>query len=388
MTSQTRDRLILASFFGALWLCFAGTWLGWGQFNPADERRELAPVPRFDRTFPEGLGLYLRDHFGFRGAFVTLNALIRVKLLHTSTTPNVIMGEEGFLFFAGEGAIENYMGLNPMTDCEVSEWVSLFERRAGWLASRHIPFVMAVVPNKETVYPEMMPAGIPRGAGKSRMDRFVEAIRSRTRVPPVDLRPVLIGRKKEHRTYYPSDTHWSQWGAYWAYREMLQVIQKAAPGLVGAALELSDLKAEVAYRTFDLDRMLGLNAIAPERVDTFEPMRAARVTGGQDDPVMTSESDAGPRLVFVRDSFGAALMPYLGVHFSRIYAPNGWTFDPSAVARERADLVILEIVERRLNDALPVDQDGVRQFCAPANRLPLSRGTVSGIAFNAKAELH
>ena len=82
---------------------------------------------------------------------------------------------------------------------------------------------------------------------------------------------------------------------------------------------------------------------------------------------MTSDAAGGPRLVFVRDSFGAALMPYLGMHFSRVYAPNGWTFDPEVVVRERADAVVFELVERRLNEAAPVDPGlpAVRQLCPP-----------------------
>ena len=372
-SSKNRSRLIVASFFGAVWLIFAGTWIGWGQFNPANERRVLAPFPPLDASFPDGFGLYLRDHFGFRGWFVTLNALLRAQVLRTSTSPNVIIGEKGFLFFAGEGAIENYMGLNPMTDCEAESWVELFEQRALWLASRNIPFVVAVVPDKETVYPEMMPDSIPRRSGKSRMDRFVDAMRSQNRIALLDLRPALIKGKTEHRTYYLTDTHWSSWGAYWAYREVLPLIQKTAPQLavaMGPAIDRSALRSGVGHQTFDLNRMLGLNGIAPEATETFVPADPPVVTGGLDDPLMTSETGnpARPRLLFFRDSFGAALMPFLGVHFSRVYAPNGWSFNGDDVIRERPDVVILEIVERRLNVPPPVDSGvggavGVRGPC-------------------------
>ena len=353
MTKQNQYRVIAAAFFGVLWLGFAGTWLGWGQFNAANERRALAPFPRFDRTFPEGLGLYLRDHFGFRGGLVTVNALLRAKLLHTSTTPDVLMGEEGFLFFAGEGALENYMGLKPMSDCEVNAWVSLFIRRAGLV---HVPFVVVVVPNKETVYPEMMPAGLLRGVGKSRMDRVVAALSGRMQV--VDLRSVLINKKALHRTYYLTDTHWSQWGAFWAYREMLPFLDKTAKPLAVAGLTRG-----IVEQTLDLNRMLGLNGFAAERAETFEPPAASNLVGHQDGPLMTIEGAPGKRLVFFRDSFGAALLPFLAAHFSRVYAPNGWTFDAAVVERERPDVVVVEIVERRFNAPPPVDPGSAAQFC-------------------------
>ena len=340
---MTHAHKIAVCFLGALWLCFVATWLQWGQSNGVDERRNLAPMPRVDRTFPEGLGLYLRDHFGFRGWLIEINALVRVKVLRTSTSPEVILGNEGFLFFAGEGTLENYTGSQPMTDAELAAWVALFERRASWLRSQGIPCVVVVAPNKESVYPEMIPGSIVRGAGRSRLDRVMEALRQRA-IPVIDPRTTLVSKKPEHRMYYMTDTHWSEWGAYWAYREILPSINNGEP---------VDCNQGTAAKTFDLTRMLGLNS--RETIETCEPVRQGQVTGAQDDPLMTSESNAGPRLVFFRDSFGAALMPFLSSHFSRIYAPNGWTFDRAPVQKEHPDVVLLEIVERRFNQAPPID---------------------------------
>ena len=332
-----------AAFLAVLWLCFAGTWLGWGQSDSGvGERRALAPWPRINRTFPEGLGLYVRDHFGFRGWLVTLNAMIRVKLLRTSPTPDVVLGEQGFLFFAATGP-----------DSDIGAWVSLFERRAAWLAARGIPLVVTVAPDKETVYPEMIPGSALRiAAGKSRLDRFLDALRQQPGITVIDLRPVLISHKTGHLTYFKTDTHWSSWGAYWAYREILPAVARDA-----IPVELSKLQMGTAQLTFDLNRMLGFGQTAPEAVETFAPPPGGPpVAGGQDDLLMTSETAyAGRRLLFLHDSFGAALMPFLSRHFSRIYAPNGWAFDGSTVLRERPEVVLIELVERRLNDPPPVD---------------------------------
>src|SRR5579863_928289 len=121
-----RARATILAFFSVLWLACAGTWLGWGQFTPADEFRAFSPWPRAGPGFFNGLNLYIHDHFGFRGWFVTLNGLLRAKLFRTSTSPNVIIGKQGFLFYAGDGSLEGYMGTNPMPDCELESWVLLF----------------------------------------------------------------------------------------------------------------------------------------------------------------------------------------------------------------------------------------------------------------------
>ena len=356
-THKPASRLTVAAFYGALWLLFAGTWFGWGQFNPADEKRVFAPMPRrFDGHFREGFSLYLRDHFGFRGWLVTLNGFLRAHILHASTSRMVIVGRDGFLFYTGEEALENYMGLKPMTDCELESWVQLFERRALWLASRNIPFAVLIVPDKETVYPEKMP--IARGTRKTRVDRIVSALRSRTSIPLIDLRSVLTSERKNYNTYYLTDTHWSQWGAYSAYRELLALLNRSAPQ-IGPPVEPSALSHGIVYQPGDLNLMLGMNSIALEAKDTFEPRTQTHVTSGPDDLVMTAgtSNPAQPRLLFIRDSFGAALMPYLDRHFSRIYAPKTWTFDAADVDRERAGVVVFEIVERRFNLDPPMDPE-------------------------------
>ena len=369
--SKAGARLTVAAFYGALWLLVAGTWFGWGQFNPADEKRVFAPVPQLNRRLPESLNLYLRDHFGFRGWFVTLNALLRAKLLHTSTTPKVIVGKQGFLFYASEGAIENYMGLKPISDCELESWVQLFERRALWLASRNIPMVLALVPDKESVYPEMMPSGIDHsGKNKTRADRFAKAIRSRSHISFVDLRPVLIEEKRRHLTYLLTDTHWSRWGAYATYRELLININRAAPQLapsIGGPLEIAQLSIGTASQVGDLNLMLGLNTIAPEVDVTLTPLHPATMSGDPDTMITGGSSNQSqPRLVMFRDSFGAGLIPYLGTHFSRVYAPKTWAFDPLDVMREKADVVVIEIVERAFNDVVPTDPENALRLPSEA----------------------
>ncbi len=368
--SKAGARLTVAAFYGALWLLVAGTWLGWGQFNSADEKRVFAPTPRLNRHLPETLNLYLRVHFGFRGWFVAINAVLRAKLLHTSTTPKVIVGKQGFLFYASEGAIENYMGLKPISDCELESWVQLFERRALWLASRNIPMVVALVSDKESVYPEMMPSGVDHGNHETRADRFAKAIRSRTSISFVDLRPVLIEEKRRHLMYSLTDTHWSPWGAYVGYRELLMAINRAAPQLapsIGSPLETRDLRMGTHRQIGDLNLMLGLNSIAPEVAITLEPLRPAMMTGNPE-TLMTggSSNPSQPRLVMFRDSFGAGLIPYLGTHFSHIYAPKTWAFDPQDVVREKADLVVIEIVERAFNDVVPTDPENALRLPSEA----------------------
>jgi len=357
------SRLVVAAFFTALWLVFVGTWLGWGQFNSSDENRTFSVLPRhLDAAFPGGLKLYLHDHFGFRGWLVTLNAYLRAHMFRTSTSPRVVIGKQGFLFYADEGVLENYIGTTPMTDCEVESWVQLFERRAAWLALHKIPLVVTIAPDKHTIYPEMLPDGIPRSSAPSRTDRFIEALRSRTNLTIVDLRPALKEAKQGRRSYYLTDTHWSQWGAYAAYREVLRAVNKTAPQLaprIGEPLDPAILRIGAIVQTGDLNRILGLGSIAPETKELVHLPNAPPAILSVEEAFyeLGTSNPAQPRLVMMLDSFGSFLLPYLNGHFSRIYALRTWLLDPMTVTREHPDVVVIEMVERRLNEAPPPDPE-------------------------------
>ena len=333
------NRITIASFAAVLWLCMAGTWLGWGAVD--GERRVLAPAPVLGRTFPDQLGMYVRDHYGFRGILTRWNAFLRVRVLGSSTTPEVIVGKGGFLFYGGDGALENFTGGSAGN---VEAWVAAFEKRSAWLAQRGIPLVVMVAPDKESIYPEMMP--VKRSPRASALERFVRAMPAGIRV--IDVRSELRAHKGDHLMYYKTDSHWSPWGGYRAFRQMMPA----------AEVEVRSGRAEQAS---DLPRLLGFEAEVEVAESVVPVAGLKRLEGEQDGPLMVSESaGAGPRLVFFRDSFGAALMPFLGTQFSRIYAPNGWAFDGGTVLRERPDRVMIELVERRLNAPPPVDFFPVR----------------------------
>lgn len=357
--SQLRARLIVTAFFAALWTLFIGTWLEWGQFNRADEYRILSPFPKWNKNLPSTLSAYLSDHFGFRGSLITVNGLLRAKLLHTSTSPKVIFGKQHFLFYAGDKSLESYDGSRPITDCDIDSWVLLLNRRQAWLATKGIPLFVLLAPDKQTIYPEFMPDGIHHAIPTS-ADRWVAAIRSRTHVPLIDMRPPLTAEKERRRVFHKTDTHWDPWGAYIAYREFLNEIARVSPPLgakIGPPVDPTTLTTDFKTITGDLNRLLGLSILEGERAQDFlpahpVPIRAddAVVDGGTGNPKQ-------PRMLMFRDSFASAMAPFLAPHFDHIFGTAIPVFDPDLVKKEHPDLVVVELVERHLNFAVPIDPD-------------------------------
>jgi hypothetical protein len=114
--------------------------------------------------------------------------------------------------------------------------------------------------------------------------------------------------------------------------------------------------------------MLGLGFFGDEQAQFVLPIHPAPVTLKDDLLVGGTSNPLQPRLFMLRDSFAVALGGFLASHFSRLYGTSNQSFDPALIAQERPDLVMVEIVERRLNKPPPIDPDNaleVRDKDAP-----------------------
>jgi hypothetical protein len=108
---------------------------------------------------------------------------------------------------------------------------------------------------------------------------------------------------------------------------------------------------------------MGLRQVLREEVLALEPRRwrLARVVepagvapDAEEGRLVTEIPDSTlPRAVIFRDSFVSSLVPFLSEHFSRAVYVWQNDFDAETVVKERADVVIQEIVGRHLYTFTP-----------------------------------
>src|SRR6185436_13342117 len=130
-----------------------------------------------------------------------------------------------------------------------------------WLAARGIGYVVVVVPEKFTIYPEYLPAWIARSPLPSPYDRVRAAVERDGRVTFVDLRAPLLAAKARERLYFQTDSHWNYNGAVVGYAELMRAVQQAlAPGALPtiAPAPRPVYVPGVDYYSGDLVQMLGL----------------------------------------------------------------------------------------------------------------------------------
>ena len=336
---------------------------------PAGENRDLAPRPaRPDtwaalRAFPAAAAHYFEDHFGLRARLVRWQALLRLRLLGSSASPDVIVGTDGWLFYAGDGAAEDMASAVPFTLDELEAWRTTLEHTRDWMEAHGIAYLFVLAPDKHAVYPEHLPASIHRVGAETRTDALVDYLREHSTVPVLDLRGALLAAKATERIYHRTDTHWNDRGAFAASQA---IWYRLAPRF-GASVSGRGAFADQAVTVpgFDLAGMLGVAGAVTEsdlRLVPSVPLRARIVEPVHPDArlmdarlVTEQPGRTLPRAVVFRDSFGSALVPFLSEHFSRAVYLWQYNVDPDVVLAERPQVVIQEWVGRRLSTMPPYD---------------------------------
>ena len=353
------SRLLVALFVMAMAAPGVATLAGAGGDVQRDDSTE-APAPGL-----QGLAARFDGHFAFRARLVRLQAWLRYALAGVSPLPTVWQGREHWWFYADDGAVEETLNQSPLTAAELDEWCATLQHTADWLGAQGIAYVFAIAPGKQVVYPEFLPAGVFPRTGATRVDQVVEALRTRTSVPVLDLRdPLLAAKAGGAMVFHRTDTHWNDVGAAIAYRAILRALPPV-PGLAPPAAADAFTLAPTPQPVGDLANMLGLDATIGETELRLVPRvaRRARIVEpptrergfGVPRMVTVVDDPALPRAVFYRDSFGSALIPFLAEHFQRMVAL--WEYDvvPAAIREERPQVVIQEWVGRRLYTRLPFD---------------------------------
>jgi hypothetical protein len=229
--------------------------------------------------------------------------------------------------------------------------------------------MIVVAPNKANVYPEFIPSRFNRARNQTKLDQMVQAL-TEAGLDIVDLRPAVIAAKATGLSYYRTDSHWTPYGAFYAYLEVAQRLKRYFPSLTPT--KLSDYTVvERPGLLGGLSYMIAMGDLYNENVITFEPRfprmaheihnDAAELNQFQPLAVFENPDKSLPRAVIFRDSFMHEMIPFLAEHFSRMYfiwpfptdAVHVRDFDTQAILAEKPDIVIDQFVERYFTQPPP-----------------------------------
>jgi hypothetical protein len=277
-----------------------------------------------------------------------------------SPSSTVLIGRQGWWYYTDDGAMDDIVAATPMPEAALARWAASIGDTRAWLAQRGIPYLFVLTPDKHAVYPEFLPASV-RPLGPWRGDQFAREMTAR--LPPgtvLALKDALVARKPIERVFHRTDTHWNGRGALLAWQAIASWMR--AQGFDAPASEAFDTVSARAVGQ-DLPRMLGLEGqVTEDALDVVPRMpRRARVVEPAGAPIgaelgrlVTEHPDTSlPRMVIFRDSFMTGVMPFLAEHCSRCVFLWQRDVDPAVIAQEHPDIVIHQMVGRRLQTYLP-----------------------------------
>ena len=275
-------------------------------------------------------------------------------LLGDHVFPQVLIGKDGWLNFNSDGNLEDYQNSNLFIDKleGIHQQITMLNQK---LKARGIMLIVVVPPNKETIYSNKVPDEIKKLGDRSRLDLFLAMFDKPDSPIVLDLRPALKHASGDYQVYYKTDTHWNAYGAYVAYREILNRASQVYPDLQPYSLNEFEF-TETPPTPRDLARIMGGDFLT-ESGSAAQPKFQSTTFFERIQPLsnisMSWSNDINKRkLLIYHDSFGDALNSYLQYSFSEaVYVRNGTYECPTTGAwidTFEPEVIIIEIVERNL----------------------------------------
>ena len=352
------DAITVVLFIVLIAAPFAGMGFGSGPgaFVDESEKRVPAAPPARPRNVSEALkyadqvDAYVQDHFAFRKTLIRAHSALLYFGLKTSSSPKVVLGKNDWLFYNGErqdgSPIADYRGTEPLTTIQLDWLRAMIQDQYEWLLSRGITYLFVIIPSKEEIHSDFIPAALTRISAQSPREQLMAYLAGRG-LPVLDLTPVLREAAQRAPVFYKTDTHWNSYGSLVASRSIMKAL-----GLPTENEQDFDPKT-VTIPGGDLAGMLNMRRELREETTVFVPRRPRRgnpqpvskkdmcnVEGGVDDPAL-------PRAVVYRDSFTGSLIPFLTEHFSwvsYIWARNGAKMKNVPAAKPQ---IVLQIMADR-----------------------------------------
>lgn len=318
---------------------------------PTNETTENKVLSEFPKLFEErklnvdflnDLGEYFTAHFAFRPQMVSSNALIYGKLFGTSTTDQVLIGKNNWMYYTE--TLNDYTGQHLMTERALKNVVHNLALMQKYVESRGSEFLLVIAPNKNSIYDENMPYYYRKRTGKNNYERLMPLLDS-AGIHYTDLFTAFA--ESDEVLYLERDSHWTNKGAVLVYNQIM---------------ENTDLDYEtyehIPYEVKkdhmgDLTEMLYPENSEPDENEYYQKKWLHsynnEVTDNMDDWIETSSPKSDACLLMYRDSFGESVLPFLAEEFGNAYFSRLVPYNLLNVDGYQPDYTVIERTERRLS---------------------------------------
>ncbi len=293
---------------------------------------------------------FVQDQFPGRDSFVNLKSNV-AYLLGRKENNGVYIGKEGYLF--GKPSSQSDIFTDNLEALQI-----LLERLNDKIT-------LLTVPSSGLIYEDKLPFGINAHEQREAVDDFKIAVDGKGNY--IDLL-TLFEKHRDEEIYFKTDHHWTSYGAYMAYKAMMEKLslkpvqlqdfqKKTIEGFYGtyySKFRGNFVSSEqFTYYDFD-DKNLEIKYIGVDDKEStlfFEEYLKERdkykmFLGGNDGLVTIKNEEAlyEEKVLILKDSYANAMVPYLSKTFKEIHLLDLRYYNASLkdyMEKENFDEVIL-----------------------------------------------
>jgi hypothetical protein len=282
----------------------------------------------------------------------------------------IFEGEDGHLFHTINGVCQQLFEGKGLSRGDCARWVDVLRHRLDWCSARNIIFRQLVIPEHHGIYTDKI-SGAPQLAATRPFVSVAKALDKHERQALVYPLEAMRRGRSRFETSYPHDVHFTRYGAYLCYRELMCSLPGYGPENL---IREEDLVGRELLIAGDVARAFGwpgrkIQELMPPPVKSYRVIKGTSFKTTQVDVFETDAVDL-PRLVISRTSNSTHLFPFLLHHFSRITAVAGTRLFYELIESEKPQVVISEIPERYLK-TVPNEYSPVGFTEATGYELPL-----------------
>lgn len=313
----------------------------------SSENRELAAAPVLmteegvNMNFFNECDSYVSDHIGYRSELVAANTAVYTTLFHMSPEDDVIMGTDGWLYYAQ--TLDDYYNVPSISDRGINNIAYSMKMMSDYITESGSEVVITFAPNKNTLYPDNMPINYIQSDNVGNLDR-VEAAMTAYGVNYLSLKDVFDGEEEVY--YRKKDSHWNYKGALLAYNSIMSKTSLEYD-------DFSDIDFANSYEwTGDLSNMLYAtdapldSQLVPMK--TFGYQYTSKQKKVEANKIDTANQNGQGKALIYRDSFGNTLIPFFAENFEECYFSKITPYNMTDVDTYRPDVTIIELVERNI----------------------------------------
>jgi alginate O-acetyltransferase complex protein AlgJ len=290
---------------------------------------------------------------------------LRIKL-GDRVINSVLVGNDGWLEFTRGRNLDDYQNVIPFSAADLEALAGTMQACYRYAEGHDITFLVVMAPNKASIYPDKLPEQIRPLSDTSRLDQLNSYLRAHQIPEVLDLRTALREARKQREVYYKLGTHWNEYGAYIAYKTILQALSQSHPDVIpypAKFFRFRSLPPGEIRSAGDIARLIQANYLVFEPVlfstrDTQDLFRAIDFPASGTIPgyhKMTWIPDSElPALLIYHDSFGpVGLNNFLAMNFSKVFyiqrSLSSGPLDKRVIEQFTPDILIYEVVERNLH---------------------------------------